>query len=31
VVPNDIAPYIDGQMDLGAQAMQNAFGAGRSP
>jgi hypothetical protein len=25
VLPNEIAPYIDGQMDLGAAAMQNAF------
>ena len=25
VLPNDIAPYISGQMDLGVQAMQKAF------
>ena len=25
VLPNEIASYIDGQMDLGAQAVQNAF------
>jgi carbon monoxide dehydrogenase subunit G len=25
VLPNEIAPYISGQMDLGAQAMQRAF------
>jgi hypothetical protein len=25
VLPNEIAPYIDGQMDLGALAMQKAF------
>jgi hypothetical protein len=27
VLPNDIAPYISGQMDLGVSAMQGAFGA----
>jgi len=27
VLPNDIAPYISGQMDLGVAAMQGAFGA----
>ena len=26
VLPNDIAPYISGQMDLGVAAMQGAFG-----
>jgi hypothetical protein len=26
VLPNAIAPYIDGQMDLGVQAMQKALG-----
>jgi hypothetical protein len=26
VLPNEIAPYIDGQMDLGALAMQKQFG-----
>jgi hypothetical protein len=26
VLPNAIAPYIDGQMELGAQAMQKALG-----
>ena len=26
VLPNEIAPYMDAQMDLGAQAMQRAFG-----
>jgi carbon monoxide dehydrogenase subunit G len=26
VLPNDIAPYISGQMDLGVQAMQQALG-----
>jgi Polyketide cyclase / dehydrase and lipid transport len=26
VLPNAIAPYIEGQMDLGAQAMQKALG-----
>jgi Polyketide cyclase / dehydrase and lipid transport len=26
VLPNDIAPYISGQMDLGVSAMQSAFG-----
>jgi hypothetical protein len=25
VLPNEIAPYIDGQMDLGARAMQKNF------
>ncbi|MBS0531797.1 MAG: SRPBCC family protein [Proteobacteria bacterium] len=25
VLPNEIAPYIDGQMDLGAAAMQKTF------
>ena len=25
VLPNEIAPYIDAQMDLGARAVQNAF------
>jgi hypothetical protein len=25
VLPNEIAPYIDGQMDLGAEAMQKQF------
>jgi hypothetical protein len=25
VLPNDIAPYIDGQMDQAAQAMQQAL------
>jgi len=28
VLPNDIAPYMDAQMDLGARAMQKTF-AGR--
>jgi hypothetical protein len=28
VLPNDIAPYIRGEMDLGAQAMQGALSAG---
>jgi hypothetical protein len=27
VLPNDIAPYISGQMDLGVAAMQGAFAA----
>jgi hypothetical protein len=27
VLPNEIAPYISGQMDLGVAAMQGAFGA----
>ena len=27
VLPHEIAPYIDGQMDLGARALQNNFGA----
>jgi hypothetical protein len=26
LLPNEIAPYISGQMDLGAAAMQKAFG-----
>ena len=26
VLPNEIAPYIDGQMDLGALAMQKRSG-----
>jgi Polyketide cyclase / dehydrase and lipid transport len=26
VLPNDVAPYISGQMDLAAQAMQQALG-----
>jgi len=26
VLPNEIAPYIDGQMDLGVKAMQTALG-----
>jgi carbon monoxide dehydrogenase subunit G len=28
VLPNDIAPYISGQMDLGVLAMQRALGGG---
>ena len=28
VLPNEIAPYIRGEMDLGAQAMQGALSAG---
>src|SRR3954454_18103060 len=28
VLPNEIAPYIDGQMDLGAAAMQRQFSRG---
>ena len=31
VLPNDIAPYISGQMDLGVAAMQGAFGAAAPP
>jgi len=31
VLPNDIAPYISGQMDLGVTAMQAAFGATSRP
>jgi Polyketide cyclase / dehydrase and lipid transport len=27
VLPHEIAPYVDGQMDLAAGAMQRAFGA----
>jgi carbon monoxide dehydrogenase subunit G len=27
VLPNEISPYISGQMDLGVAAMQGAFGA----
>jgi hypothetical protein len=30
VLPNDVAPYISGQMDLAVQAMQQALGAGTS-
>jgi len=26
VLPNEIAPYMDAQMDLGTQAMQKALG-----
>jgi hypothetical protein len=26
VLPNEIAPYVEGQMDLGARAMQKTFG-----
>ena len=29
VLPNEIAPYVDGQMDLGAQAVQKAFTGAR--
>ena len=29
VLPNEIAPYVDGQMDLGALAMQKTFGGTR--
>jgi hypothetical protein len=31
VLPNDVAPYISGQMDLAAQAMQQALSGGTSP
>jgi hypothetical protein len=30
VLPNEIAPYIDAQMELGAAAMQKTFGTGGS-
>jgi carbon monoxide dehydrogenase subunit G len=30
VLPNDIAPYISGQMDLAAAAMQNTLGGAKS-
>ncbi len=31
VLPHDIAPYVDAQMNLGAAAMQKALGQARSP
>ncbi len=31
VLPHDIAPYVDAQMNLGAAAMQKALGHARSP
>jgi carbon monoxide dehydrogenase subunit G len=31
VLPNDIAPYVSGQMDLGVLAMQRALGGAETP